>query len=300
MTHTTAPTRRAPSRHRREALLGYLLIAPPTLLIFGLFFLPALQSLVRTLTNADSAPGQISLARYIHFFQDHTALSNLLFTFYTTLVSIAILFAICFPLALYLRFSKSRIANWVLSIAMLPLFVPGIMSSYALIRFLRPRGMLVTLLNIVGLASYYQTPYLKPLGIIIGLVWESIPFTILVLTAGLGQIDDALIESARDVGANSWNVFLHILLPLARRPALIAFCLTFIGSFGAYTIPYLLGPAAPQMMGVYMQQTLQGYQQPLDAETQAVITFAICLVVGLFYIRAVAKSQLGRGDTHEE
>ncbi|MBC8075191.1 MAG: ABC transporter permease subunit [Chloroflexales bacterium] len=286
---------RIAARRRREALLGYLLVAPPTVLIVALFFLPAAQSFVRTI----SADGAISFARYRDFFVSPIARSNLGFTFFVTLASIAALFAICFPLALYLRFSKSRVANWVLSIAMLPLFVPGIMSSYALIRFLRPRGMLVTLLNAAGLAAFYETPYLKPLGVIIGLVWEGIPFALLVLTAGLGQIDDAVIESARDVGASSWQVFLHILLPLSRRAALIVFCLTFIGSFGAYTIPYLLGPAAPQMMGVYMQQTLQGYQQPLDAETQAVITFAFCLLVGLFYIRAIAGSQLGRGDNNE-
>ena len=292
MTAPTTITVRVAARRRREALLGYLLVAPPTLLIVALFFLPAAQSFVRTITR----DGAVSFARYTSFFASPIARSNLLFTFAVTLASIAVLFAICFPLAIYLRFSQSRVANWALSLALLPLFVPGIMSSYALIRFLRPRGMLVTLLNVVGLAAFYETPYLKPLGVVIGLVWEGIPFTLLVLTAGLGQVDDALIESARDVGANSWQIFTRILLPLTRRAALIVFCLNFIGTFGAYTIPYLLGPAAPQMMGVYMQQTLQGYQQPLDAETQAVITFAICLLVGLFYIRAIARSQLGRGD----
>ena len=298
MIETTDLMRRIAARRRREAIGGYLLVAAPTGLVFGLFFYPAIQSFIRTITDGAGLSAPISFARYRSFFSSPIARSNLLFTFYVTLVSIAILFVICFPLALYLRFSKSRIANWLLSIAMLPLFVPGIMTSYALIRFTRPRGMLVTLLNLVGLASHYETPYLKPAGIIIGSVWESIPFTILVLTAGLGQIDDSIIESARDVGASGWRIFVHIILPLVRRAALIAFCLTFIGNFGAYTIPYLLGPAAPQMMGVYMQQTLQGYQQPLDAETQAVITFLICLVVGLFYIRAIARSQLARGDTH--
>ena len=288
MTDTNSRMKR---RSRREALLGYLLVAPPTLLVFGLFFFPAIQSFIRTITDGGANASGFTLARYTDFFQSSIARSNLLFTLYITLASIAILFAVCFPIALYIRFSKSRIANWVLSIAMLPLFVPGIMSSYALIRFLRPRGMLVTMLNMVGLAPFYTTPYLKPLGIILGLVWEGIPFTLLVLTAGLSQIGDAVIESARDVGASNFRVFLHILLPLIRRAALIAFCLNFIGNFGAYTIPYLLGPAAPQMMGVYMQQTLQGYQQPLDAETQAVVTFAFCLLVGLFYIRAIARSQ---------
>ena len=151
MIETTDLNRRIAARRRREAIGGYLLVAAPTVLVFGLFFYPAVLSFIRTITNGAGLSAPISFARYRSFFSSPIARSNLLFTFYVTLVSIAILFVICFPLALYLRFSKSRIANWLLSIAMLPLFVPGIMTSYALIRFLRPRGMLVTLLNLVGL-----------------------------------------------------------------------------------------------------------------------------------------------------
>jgi hypothetical protein len=92
---------------------------------FGLFFLPALQSFIRTISDG----GRFSLTRYSSFFGNPIARSNLLFILFITLASIAVLFAICFPLVLYLRFSKSRIANWALSIAMLPLFVPVIMSS---------------------------------------------------------------------------------------------------------------------------------------------------------------------------
>src|SRR3954470_490954 len=99
MTVKNASFQQLAARRRREAITGYLLVAPPTLLIFGLFFLPALQSIVRTLTNVESAPGQISIARYSDFLQNPISLSNLRFTFFVTLTAIALLFAICFPLA---------------------------------------------------------------------------------------------------------------------------------------------------------------------------------------------------------
>jgi ABC-type spermidine/putrescine transport system permease subunit I len=146
-------------------------------------------------------------------------------------------------------------------------------------------------LNIFGITGY-RTPYLKPDAIIIGLVWESIPFTVLVLTAGLRQISDSLIESARDVGAGDWTIFRRIILPLIIRPVLIVFSLNFLGIFGSYTVPYLLGPAAPQMMGVFMQQTFGQYRRPDDAETQAVITFLICSLIGLLYVRTVATQRI--------
>lgn len=279
------------STRRNPSWLAYGLIAPPTLLVFGLIFFPALQSFVRTLT--DSKTGVLSLARYNEFFTDAISVTTLVFTLQVTLVACLGLFLICFPLALYLRFTQSRLAFWVQTMSLLPMFVPGIMAAYALIRFLRGRGLLETIIYQFSptLADAYRTPYVKPEGIVIGLIWEAIPFTVLILLAGLRQLDNALIESAQDVGASRWHIFRRIILPLMRRSVLIAFCLNFISMFGAYTIPYLLGPAAPQTMGVLMQRTLQDFQNPLLAETQAVITFLVCALVGLLYVRAISSER---------
>ncbi len=297
---TQVPTLNAPrpARAARDlsGLLGYLLVAPPILIMVLLIFFPALQSIVRTLWVEPENGGvaQFSFNQYISFFQNPISLANLWFTVVVTLITVGLLFLICFPLSIYLRFSNSWIARWVQVLALFPLFVPGIILAYALIRFLGSRGTVETLLTLIGIKGYH-TPYLKPTGIIIGLVWESIPFTTLVLTAGLRQVDNALIESARDVGANYWQIFLRILLPLTQRAALIVFCLNVIGVFGSYTIPYLLGPAQPQMMGVYMQHTYTDYQDLTGAQTQAVISFLVCAVVGILYVRTITRQRAERG-----
>src|SRR5712691_9571785 len=238
----------------RDAM-GYLLIAPPVLLMALLIFFPILQSLGRTMfTGADGEPSSFTLVRYVAFFQDPISRSNLLFTLEIAVITLVALFIICFPLAIYLRFSNSKIAAWVQVLALFPLFVPGIILAFALIRFLVTHGTVDTILHSFGVTNYHQ-PYLHPEGIVFGLTWDYLPFTTLILTAGLRQVDDALIESARDVGANNWQVFTRILLPLLQRPVLIVLSLNFLGIFGSYTIPYLLGPAAPQMMAPYMQRT---------------------------------------------
>ena len=275
-------------------LLGYVLISPPVLLMALLIFYPAVQSFGRTLlvgTNGQTA--SLSLDRYIEFFRNPISVSNLWFTITITLLIVVALFIVCFPIAIYLRFSRSRIAAWVQVLALFPLFVPSIILAFALIRFLGTHGTLDTLLHGIGLTGYH-TPYLKPEGIVIGLVWDNLPFTTLILTAGLRQVDDALIESARDVGASGWDIFRRILLPLVQRPALIVLSLNFLGIFGAYTIPYLMGPAAPQMMGPYMQRTFQDVNDINGAETQAVITFLVCSLVGILYIRSVTRRQAER------
>jgi ABC-type spermidine/putrescine transport system permease subunit I len=282
-------------RYNLSVLLAYILVTPPVLVMVFLIFLPAMQALVRTLLVPSETTGATTLAltRYIDFFSSPISRSNLWFTIWITLVTVGLLFVLCFPLALYLRFSTSWIAGAVQVLSLFPLFVPGIILAFALIRFIGPHGTVDSILHLLG-ATRYTTPYLKPGGIIIGLVWDNIPFTVLVLTAGLRQVDDALIECARDVGANQWQIFQRILLPLIKRPALIVFCLNVIGVFGSFTIPYLLGPAAPQMMGVYMQQTYGEYQDKVGAETQAVITFLFSAVVGFLYVRTIARQSSER------
>jgi putative spermidine/putrescine transport system permease protein len=296
MTSIPISTTESSGRRSRMPYVAYMLVAPPLLLMILLIFIPALQSIVRTLTIDVAGQPGLSLSRYVAFFQDPISVSNLVFTFQVVLLTLVAIFVVCFPLALYLRFAQGRIAAAVQILVLFPLFVPGIILCYALIRFLGTRGTLETVLTVFG-ATGYRTPYLKPDAIIIGLVWESIPFTVLVLTAGLRQISDSLIECARDVGAGDWTIFRRIILPLIIRPVLIAFSLNFLGIFGSYTVPYLLGPAAPQMMGVFMQQTFGQYRRPDEAETQAVITFIICSLIGLLYVRTVASQRIQQEES---
>lgn len=297
---STSPPAPGIKTKRNWSPVAYLLITPPVLLMALLIFYPAIQAVITTIFIENPITKQLSLSlqNYIAFFKSPILVANLLFTFKVTLLTVLFLFIVGLPLSLYLRFSKSRMAGPVQVLALFPLFVPGVILAFALIRFTGTHGLFDTMLEDtirqLGWNIKYTTPYLKPAGIIIALVWENIPFTTLVLTAGLRQVEDSVIESARDVGANNFQVFFSIILPLITRAAMIVFCLDVIGVFGAFTIPYLLGPAQPMMMGVSMQQFFNNYLDRTGALTQAVITFVICSVVGLLYVRTVTK---GRKET---
>ena len=83
----------------------------------------------------------------------------------------------------------------------------------------------------------------------------------------------------------------HIILPRIGNSILVAVSFAVLGIFSAFTLPYVLGPAAPEMMGPFMQRTFRELYDPTNAITQAVIAFGFCLVFGLFYVRSVAKNQ---------
>ncbi len=287
MTAVAATTEKKQSR----GLVGLLLVAIPVLMVVWMVIWPIISAVATTLwlPNGDGTH-RFSTETYQFFFSDPYSLSNLGVTLWTTIVCGALLLIVCLPIALYLRFSTGRLAAYVQGLAIFPMFVPSIILSYAVIRVLGPNGTVDLLLNSVGLPKI-RSPYLTPWGPVIGLVWDNIPLTVLILISGLGAVSNQAIEAARDVGAGRLAVFWHIILPRIGNSILVAISFSVLGIFSSFTLPYVLGPAAPEMMGPFMQRTFRDLFDPTNAITQAVITFAFCIVFGLFYVRSVAKNR---------
>jgi putative spermidine/putrescine transport system permease protein len=266
-------------------------VALPVALVGWMILWPILAAIGRTLLLPDGAGGRrFTLETYAFFFSDRYSLSNLWITLWTTGVCAVLLILVCLPIALYLRFAKGPLAAYVQGLAIFPMFVPSVILSYAIIRVLGPNGTVDLLLNAVGLPRI-PSPYLTPWGPVIGLVWDNIPLFVLILLAGLGSVSDAAVEAARDVGARRLQVLGHIVLPRIGNAILVAVSFTVLGIFSAFTLPYVLGPAAPEMMGPFMQRTFRDLNDPTMAITQAVITFLFCIAFGLFYVRSVARNR---------
>jgi putative spermidine/putrescine transport system permease protein len=280
----------APVSSERRRPYGLLLVALPVLLVAWLVIWPIISAVIQTIWIRTPEGSEFSLETYRFFFTDSYSLSNLSITLWTTGVCAILLLVICLPIALYLRFSDSRIAAYVQGLAIFPMFVPSIILSFAFIRVLGPNGTVDLLLNSVGLPKI-KSPYLTPWGPVIGLVWDNIPLTVLILLSGLGNVSNAAVEAARDVGAGRLALLWHIILPRITNSMLVAISFAVLGIFSAFTLPYILGPAAPEMMGPFMQRTFRDLYDPQSAITQAVVTFAFCIVFGLFYVRSVAKNR---------
>ena len=274
-----------------RGLTGLLLVAIPVFLVCWMVIWPIISAIGRTVWLPNEGSGHsFALDTYKFFFTDQYSLNNLYVTLWTTAVCAILLVVVCVPIALYLRFSSGRLAAYVQGLAIFPMFVPSIILSYAFIRVLGPNGTVDLLLNSVGLPKI-RSPYLTPWGPVIGLVWDNIPLTVLILLSGMGNVSNQSIEAARDVGARRLQVLWYIILPRISNSILVAVSFTVLGIFSAFTLPYVLGPASPEMMGPYMQRTFRDLNDPTTAITQAVITFSFCIVFGLFYVRSVARNR---------
>lgn len=290
----------------REAVLSYGLVLPVYLFLLLLIIFPAIHVVWDTLTLGPAhGPGAaVGLNLYNAIFSDPISRHDIIFTLGVTVTTVVVLLPLCYGLALYLHFSRSPLVFWFRLLAIIPLFIPTIISAFAFIVFFQNQGVLDTLLRQTGIENALHLTYSEPIndragfGIILGSVWNSMPFTVLLLGAGLRDIDNSLIEAARDVGAGAGSIFFRIVAPLTFRPALIAVTLNFIGVLGSFTIPYLLGPTAPQMMGPLLDATYANYREPLQADALAVVTFLLAALIGLTYVIAISRRASDPAASH--
>lgn len=297
-------TRPVPSfgawRSVEEAGLGLLLAAPPFVVLVLLIVYPAVESILFSLgqvptDNVAFSTGMhlvISPTPTLKVYRDLIASrfiqDDLWLTLSVTVFSVILVAIVSYILALYVRFGSGRLPNVVRSLYLTPMFVPVVIASYALITFYVDHGVLNSLFYHLGIP--YPPLIYHRAGIILGEVWTSIPFAVLMLGSGLDGLAQELIEAAQDAGAGFFTVFWRIIFPLNTVPLYIVVTFTFIGVLGSFTVPYLIGPNAPQMVGVAMQAYFSSYQQPQPAVALAVLTFLASSVAGALYVWATSRS----------
>ncbi len=243
------PSRR---KKRKTRLQGLVYIAPAMVLVTAFFILPVLFTFWMSLHRWPllGAPSWIGLGNYIRMFKDARFLSALSFTAeYTLLVTIAI-FAVAFPLALFVEKQRPFVSVYR-TVIFLPVVV-GLASASLLWVWLAnvDSGLFSPLFQMLGLTSgrinllaRFDAAFVT---IIVMVVWKIAGFTMIILLTGLQAIPAELTEAARIDGARRWQRFRYLTLPLMRRTLALALILSVTGSILAFDQFYIMTSGGPQ------------------------------------------------------
>lgn len=289
---------------RRAPLLGLAMIALPVFVITLFIGLPVVLGIIYTLGHTGGPNSNLAAiaqhqhvskggwgtgAAYTEVLSDSQNLRDLVLTVLVTAISVVLVLVIAWSIALYLRLSGSRIAKGFAALSVVPLFIPVVIASYAIRQFYNADGAFRGLMHAIG---WTNPPVLSSTtaGITIAEIWVSIPFAVLMVSSGLAAVPNSLIEAARDAGASLPRTVRAVLIPMCSIPTVIAVTFTAITILGSFTVPYLTGPASPNMLGVTMQHYFGSFSEPQQAEVLAVVVFVIASLAAVFYIRSNAKA----------
>ena len=291
------------------SVLGFIMSLPPVLLIICFVGVPILLAFMFSLGFTSGPNSVISIigqeihkkdhwwgtfAAFSDVFHDSRFSGNLKLTLIVTFLSTSLVLLMSLGIGIYQRMIGGRIAAIMTTLTLVPLFVPVVISAWAIHTFYAGDGFMRSLLSHFGVN--FPTLTSTASAIVIGSVWTSLPFSILMVTSGLQGIPDALIETAQDAGASFMRIICTVLIPLAITPIVIAGSFTAIGIMGSFTIPVFLGPNQPTMLGVEIYNFFSAYNRPQQSIVMAFVVFTAASGIALLYIWANIRNakQSGR------
>jgi|DewCreStandDraft_5_1066085.scaffolds.fasta_scaffold14922_2 spermidine/putrescine transport system permease protein len=197
---------------------------------------------------------------------------------FTTILTILV----GYPLAYYIARVPARQRSTLLFLILVPFWTNFIIRIYAWIMILRTEGFLNSFLINIGIIQVPLNILYTPTAVLIGMVYEFLPFMVLPLYTSLEKVEISQLEAAADLGARPWRAFLRITLPLSVPGMIAGSILVFIPAMGMFVVPDLMGGAKTILIGnMIRNQFLVSRDWPFGAAASMlllILTLAFTLV----------------------
>ncbi len=284
---------------------GTLLALPTTIWMFILLILPLLLTLVISFGKR-SPDGEViftfSLDNYIRLLGISTSCGDgqticfdplymqilgrsLMLAFNTT----AIVIAMAYPLAYFIARADPKRRNTFLFMVLIPLWTNFVIRVYAWMMLLRKEGAINL---IIGTVAHWLGINFVPLellytpgAVLVGMVYEFLPFMILPIFTSLEKIENSLYEAAADLGASPFKTFLRVTLPLSMPGVVAGTILVFIPVMGTFIVSDILGGRQYILVGNLIQRQFLDARDPAFGSAASLILMVMTLIVTYFYTR---------------
>jgi spermidine/putrescine transport system permease protein len=189
-----------------------------------------------------------------------------------------------YPFAYIIARMQSRWKNFLILLVIIPFWTSSLIRSYALIAIIKAKGILNTFLLGAGIIHQPLSILFTNSAVVIGLVYNLLPFMILPIMTNIERLDDRLIDAARDLGANQFTTFRRVIIPLTMPGIIAGSILVFLPAMTIFYIPDILGGAKSILLGNLIQnQFLIAENWPTGSAVSAVLTLVLTTLI-LIYV----------------
>ncbi len=201
---------------------------------------------------------------------------------YLALIATVICLLIAYPFAYLMSRSKPSTQRIFLLLIMLPMWMNFLLRTYAWMTLLDDNGLINQFLTSLGL------PQMKlintPSAVVLGMVYNYLPFMISPLYSIMTKIDPKVVEAAQDLGCDSVTVVRKIILPLSFPGIATGITMTFVPAVSTFVISGLLGGSNCFLIGDLIQQQFLGNEYNLNygAATSLMLMAVVLISMGIF------------------
>ncbi|CAM4407400.1 spermidine/putrescine ABC transporter permease PotB [Vibrio agarivorans] len=252
-----------------------LFVLVPNVMIIGTSFL--------TRHESDLIEFTFTLDNYIRL-ADPLYAKVLLHSFYMAIVATVICLFVGYPFAYIVATMPERWRPIMLFLVIVPFWTNSLIRTYGLKIVLGTQGILNKSLLYLEIIDKPMRIMYTETAVMIGLVYILLPFMILPLYSSIEKLDNTYLEAAKDLGANKFQTFTKVILPLT-MPGIIGGCLlVLLPALGMFYISDLLGGAKNLLIGnVIKSQVLNARDWPFGAATSIALTLAMAVMLFAYY-----------------
>lgn len=234
---------------KKSAALGRALLSGPYLIwMIGFTIIPLALIFWYGITNKD---GSMTLANITAIMNpDHW--KALWLSLGLSLISTILCLVLAYPLAMILRGRGSSASGFIVFIFILPMWMNFLLRTMAWQTLLERNGVINGILAWLHLPK--QNLINTPAAIVLGMVYNFLPFMVLPIYNVLAKIDDNTINAAKDLGANTFQTLFYIWLPLSLPGIISGITMVFVPSLTTFVISDLLGGSKILLIGNVIEQ----------------------------------------------
>jgi len=171
------------------------------------------------------------------------------------LIATAICLLIGYPLAYFMAKSKPRTQKILMVLIMLPMWCNLLIRTYALMALLDNGGLLNALLESLGLDKLYIVG--SDFGVILGMVYDFLPYMVLPIFTAMTKLDKRYIEAAHDLGCTSLQTMTKVIMPLTVSGVISGVTMVFVPSISTFYISQKLGAGKIDLIGDTIERLFQ-------------------------------------------
>ncbi|MDR1538781.1 MAG: ABC transporter permease [Clostridiales bacterium] len=186
-----------------------------------------------------------------------------------------------YPVAYIMASKEYSSKNLLLFLFLVPMWMNFLLRTYSWLTILEKNGLINTLLAFLGLPKLNILYSDK--AVVLGMVYNFLPFMILPIYSVLKKMDQSLIEAAQDLGADSKTVFLRLILPMSMPGVISGITMVFMPAVTTFIISDLLGGAQFMLIGnLIEQQFLKVNNWNFGSALSVILMFLIIASVSIF------------------
>ena len=265
--------------------MAYPYVAWITILII----LPMLLIIAYAFTVEGTAffQGQFTLDNFARFFSDAVFLQVLIRSMRTAIITTIVCLLLGYPAAYAISRSGMSSTKLILVIT-LPTWINMLVRTYAWVGILQDNGLLNHLLSLLHIGPF-QFMY-TDFAVVLGMVYNFLPFMILEIHTSLSKMDPSYLEAASDPGADHVKAFFKVTLPLSIPGIISGITLVFLPAVSSFFIPKLLGGGQYVLIGnVIESQFLTSGNWSFGSALS--LTMVIIIMISMYFTRKLDRNR---------